>query len=268
MNIIRIDKENDVYQKIVSLKENRTKRISEKKFFIEGIQNIKDALSNNWSIDCFICSEFDKLSNWSKNLIRQNNINCYEFSNSLMRNLSEKDDMSELLAIVKMKDEKLVFRDENPFILVFDRPSKKGNLGTILRSADAFGVTNFIFTGHSVDIYDREVIRVSMGSFFKINFKNVKSNNEFVKILEELKQDYSELQIIGTSLQGENYIYETDFKKPTILLIGNEANGLSAFYNSICDKLVKIPMRSGIDSLNVACASSIFMYEVSKQRKN
>jgi TrmH family RNA methyltransferase len=156
---------------------------------------------------------------------------------------------------------------ENPVFILFDRPSKKGNLGTILRSADALFVDQIFFTGHAVDIYDHNVITTSMGSFFKLPFKFLNSNQEFEDLISNLKSNYKDFQIIATSLQTNNLIEDCNFTKPTLLLVGNEAKGLSKFYIDKADKLVKIDMRENIDSLNVACATSICLYEINRQRK-
>ena len=265
--IINVGKENAIFQEIMSLKENRTKRQNKKKFFVEGIQNIKDALNNGWQFECFIFCDFNKLSQWSKNLLMSvKNVKLYNFCPELMRKMSDKDDICELLAVVNMRDEIYKIDGENPIILLLDRPSKKGNLGTILRTADAFKVNQILISGHSVDIYDKEVIGASMGSFFKMNIKHLSSNDEFLTILNQLKNKYNDIQVIATSLQGDNYIKDINFNYPTILLIGNETSGLCTFYNMVADKLVKIPMNDGIDSLNIACATSIFLYEAYSQK--
>jgi len=268
MKITKIGKENATFQEIYALKENRTKRFSSKKFFVEGVQNIKDAISNNWKIRSFIFSDFNSLSNWAKGVLKNAEV-CYEIAPNLMDKLSDKEETSELLAIIEMKEQSYnIEGKENPLFLLFDRPSKKGNLGTIIRSSDALFVDQIFFTGHSVDIYDHNVITTSMGSFFKVPFKFLESNEAFVKLVEKLKNNYPKLQIVATSLQTDNSLSKCDFKVPTLLLIGNEAKGLSKFYIDKADKLVKIDMNDNIDSLNVACATSICLYEINRQREN
>lgn len=269
MKIIKIGKENATFQEIIALKENRTKRTQCGKFFVEGVQNIKDAVANNWEIDSFIFANFNKLSNWAKDLLTQNlAVNYYELTNELMDKLSDKEDASEILAIIKMKEQNLYIENKCPLILLFDRPSKKGNLGTIIRSADALGVDQILYTGHSVDIYDHTVITTTMGSFFKVPFKFIDSNTMLETYITEMKNKYKDFQVVGSSLQTENSIKNINFKKPTLLLAGNEAMGISNFLRQKCDKFAKIPMRDNIDSLNVACAMSIFLYESYMQRKN
>lgn len=267
MKTIKIGKENSTFQEILALKENRTKRYSLKRFFVEGVQNIKDAISYGWKIKAFIYSNYENLSNWAKGVLNHAEFN-YELTPNLMDKLSDKDETSELLAIIEMKEQIYNINNiENPVFILFDRPSKKGNLGTILRSADALFVDQIFFTGHAVDMYDHNVITTSMGSFFKLPFKFLNSNQEFEDLISNLKSNYKDFQIIATSLQTNNLIEDCNFTKPTLLLVGNEAKGLSKFYIDKADKLVKIDMRENIDSLNVACATSICLYEINRQRK-
>lgn len=265
MKIIKVGKDNSIFQQIVALKDNRTKRTQMKKFFVEGVQNIKDALNNNWEIDAFIYSEDVKLSSWAKSILHNADYN-YILSRGLMSKLSDKEDVSEILAIVKMKDKKDVKLSENPIILLIDRPSKKGNWGTIIRSADALNVEEIYYSGHSVDVYDHTVITATMGSFFKVPLTFISSNNEFDNIVKTLKNKYSNLKVVATSLQSNNRIQDYDFSGPVLLLIGNETDGLCRYYNERCDDSVKISMKMGIDSLNIACATTACLYEINRQR--
>jgi TrmH family RNA methyltransferase len=164
-----------------------------------------------------------------------------------------------------MKEEEVTYSD-NPLILLFDRPSKKGNLGTLLRSADALFVDEFVFTGHGVDIYDGAVITSSMGSFFKVPFRFIERKEDFEYYYDDLKERYPNIKIVGSSLQADKRIQDADFKVPLILLAGNEEKGLSNYYNEKADELVKINMRPNIDSLNVANAITTILYEIDRQR--
>jgi len=266
MKVLQVGKENATFQEIMALKENRSKRNSLKKFFVEGVQNIKDAINNGWVIDTFIYSNYDMLSDWAKGVLKEARINVV-LTKELMNKLSDKTDVSELLAIIEMKAQVTSIETENPLIVLLDRPSKKGNFGSIIRSCDAMYVDQIYFTGHAVDIYDHNVITSSMGSFFKVPFKFIASNNEYEEIISCFKEKYPSFQVVGTSLQTNDLLYDCDFTKPTLLLVGNETVGLSKYYTLNADKLVKIDMREGIDSLNVACATTTCLYEIARQRK-
>lgn len=273
MKTEKISKRNTMFQKFETLKINRNKRHKYNEFFVEGVRNINEAIKNNWDIISFVYSYEKPLSDWAKKIIKTVETNTnYELSKELMEDISSKEDTSELVAIVKMKKD---YSDNlnlssNPVIALFDRPSKKANLGTILRSCDSFGIELLIITGHSVDIYDPEVISSTMGSFFKVPFIKLDENIEIDKFLSNIKNKYSKLKIIGTTSHSKENLYEIDMKDPILFLIGNETEGLNNHLVERSDIMATIPMdkNSSASSLNVACASSIMFYEASKQRKN
>ena len=263
---IRITKRDNIFQRIIVLKTNRQKRNQYQEVFVEGVRNINIALQYGWKIKHWIYQTGNQLSDWAKNTIKQNPaIENYSFSQELIAEISGKSDKSELMAIFEMKEMKIK-TTENPFIILCNRPSKKGNLGSIIRSADAFGVDGIIVTGHSVDIYDPEVIVASMGSYFAVDIQKMERNEEIIEYIDKLKNKFPDLQVIATTEDGEYYSRQIDYTKPTILLMGNEADGLSMFYWDICNKTVKIPMQGEASSLNLACATSIFLYEAYVQR--
>ena len=265
MKIINIGKDNATFQQIMALKENRNKRAQTKLFFVEGVQNIKDALTNNWEIEAFIYSKTTKLSDWAKSILNKAEFN-YVLTQELMNKLSDKDEVSEILAIIKMKDSQKIKYSKNPIIVLLDRPSKKGNLGTIFRSCDALNVEHILYSGHSVDIYDHAVITASMGSFFKLPITFISSNNDFIETVTNLKTKFPNLKVVASSLQTEHKLQDFDFTCPILLLVGNETDGLCKFYNEQADDFVKISMRDGIDSLNIACATTTCLYEINRQR--
>ncbi|BFK23714.1 hypothetical protein P9693_002766 [Enterococcus faecalis] len=273
MKEIKINSRNATFQKIVVLKTNRNKRYKYKEFFVEGVRNINEAIKNHWQISSFIYSDKSKLSDWAKNKIASTKTDQnYILKPELMDDISNKNDTSEILAIVKMKEDSFnnIRIKENPFIVLLDRPSNKGNLGTIIRSADALGIDGILITGHSVDVYDPDVITSSMGSFFNIPFIRFSEHLNIYDYLQELKSKIPSLQIIGTTSHNETNISKINFTRPTILMIGNETVGLSQAYKEYCDQLATIPMSSSssASSFNIACATTVFFYEASRQRSH
>lgn len=268
-NIVKVKKEDNNFQKFEVLKRNRNKRHKYQEFFVEGVKNINEAIKNKWEINSFIYSGDKELSNWAKEILGSVKVEkIFELTQELLGKLSEKEDTSELIAIVSMKPDnikRMKVRDKF-LIAVFDRPSNKGNLGTIIRSCDAMGCDGLIITGHSVDLYDPDTIVSTMGSFFKLPVIRLQSYAEIDDWVASFKSTKHEIQIVGTSPYGECRLDECDFNKSTVFLIGNETDGLSRNYMEISDKLVKIPMGGSADSLNVACATSIVLYEINRQR--
>lgn len=269
--IQKIFSKNAVYQKLEVLKTNRAKRTKYGEFIVEGVRNINEAVRNGWEIVSWIYTSDTKLSDWAENQLEtvQTAENLI-LTQQLMQDLSGKFDTSELMAVVKMREMSLdKFSDftSTPLIALFDRPSNRGNLGTIIRSCDAFGIDGLIVTGHSVDLYDSETITASMGSFFNAKTAKPESNQQLCDWIYSLKQSIG-LNIIATTAHKEKPIYSIDFTMPSLILIGNETDGLAHFLYEISDVKTTIPMEqsSSASSFNVACAASIIFYEAICQR--
>lgn len=267
----RITVRNNIFQHIQVLKTNRTKRNRYGEFVVEGVRNINEAVKNGWQIKSFLCGE-EKLSDWAQELLatvktKEN----YRFSQELMQDLSSKEDTSELMAIVEMKEivPTEMKLSDNPFLVLFDRPSNKGNLGTMIRSCDALGVDALIITGHAVDLYDPEVVAASMGSFFSLPVVRIAEQEILYEMINLMKATYGIFHMFGSTAHQQKAIYELDLTSPLLLFVGNETKGLSYAYKELCDELCTIPMAesSTASSFNVSCAASIMMYEVVRQRK-
>ena len=271
MKTEKIFTKNATYQKFEVLKTNRNKRYKYNEFFVEGVRNINEAIQFQWEITSFLYSKERELSIWAKNILSSvpTMVN-YELTASLMSELSNKEDTSELLAIVRMRnDEFTQFRlSERPILALFDRPSNKGNLGTIIRSCDALGVEGLVITGHAVDLYDPEVIGSSMGSFFKVPVIRISDNQSLDDFLQRMRKRYPDFKTIGTTAHKEHPIYNVDLTTPVMIFIGNETDGLCRAYKDCCDILTTIPMveDSAASSFNVGCAATVLFYEANRQR--
>lgn len=224
MNSQKICTKNATFQKFEVLKSNRYKRHRYNQFFVEGVRNINEAIKNKWHICSFLYSSNMKLTNWAKSILNsvKTEVN-YDLSPELLIELSSKTDTSELLAIVRMRDDDLVtleISEKSTFVL-FDRPSNKGNLGTIIRSCDSFGIDALLLTGHAVDLYDPEVISASMGSFFNVPVIRLSELNKLFDFVKEIKARYPDFSIIGTTAHNEKNICDMRLKPPLMLMLGN-----------------------------------------------
>lgn len=272
MHTKRIYSKNADYQKLEVLKTNRNKRYKYYEFFVEGVRNINEAIKNGWTINSLMYSFEKELSRWADEVIKNTRTKInYELTNSLMSDISSKNDTSELMAVVQMREDSTEqFKLSNtPVLALFDRPSNKGNLGTILRSCDALGVEGLVITGHAVDLYDPETIAASMGSFFKVPVIRMADNNSVLRWIDALKEKYKDLQVIGTSAHADKAIDECNLTLPVLFMIGNETEGLSNKFQEISNIMTTIPMNmnGSASSFNVACAASILFYEAARQRK-
>ena len=153
-------------------------------------------------------------------------------------------------------------------IALFDRPSNKSNLGTIIRSCDALGVECLILTGHAVDLYDTDVVVSSMGSFFNMQIVRVPETQKVLDFIAGMHRRYPTFNTIGTTAHKEHPIYDLDLSGPVLFMIGNETDGLCNTFKDCCDLLATIPMAesSYASSFNVGCAATVMFYEASRQR--
>lgn len=270
MKETKVFSKNSTFQKFEVLKTNRNKRYRYNEFLVEGVRSLNEAVKNKWNIKSFLYDK-DNLSDWAKDMIKKVNTDMnFCLTPELMRSLSGKEDTSELMTVIEMREDRLeqVKLSENPFIVLFDRPSNKGNLGTMIRSCDALGADMLIITGHSVDLYDTDVVVSAMGSFFNLPVIRISDNNVLFEYIGKLKRRYPDFLMIGTTAHNEAPIYSANLTSPLMLMMGNETMGLSKAFKEYCDLLCTIPMseKSYATSFNVSCAASILMYEITRQR--
>lgn len=269
----RVYTKNATYQMFETLKTNRNKRHRRQAFLVEGVRNINAAVRYGWRVLSLLYPGETALSGWARDMLDaiQTEVN-YQLSPTLMAEISGKADASELLAIVAMRQNNphVLTLGNPPLLALFDRPSNRGNLGTVLRSCDALGVDALLLTGHGVDLYDPDVVVSSMGSFFKVPAIFLADNDTLDGYLATLRGRYPGFRVVGTTAHREKTLYDVDLTAPLLLLIGNETEGLNQRYKSLCDDLVTIPMANGCEatSLNVGCAASILFAEAARQRAN
>jgi TrmH family RNA methyltransferase len=268
--IIKVQSENNHFQHAEVLKRNRVKRQRYGEFFVEGVMSINRAIEKDWPIEALIYSTERRLSKWARGIIESADSRTHlVLTLELLSKLSDKPEPSELLAIVAMPPDDLSrIPIQGDFLaVVFDRPSNPGNLGTIIRSCDALNVDGLVITGHAVDLYDPHTIRASMGSLFSVPVVRLPSHAQVLPWLERIRDVLGDVQFVGTSARAEMDILEADFSRPTVLAIGNETLGLSKTYMELVDASVRIPIYGSATSLNVACAASILLYEIDRQRR-
>jgi len=171
-----------------------------------------------------------------------------------------------ILAVVKQQPysfEELLGKEKASFLLILDHLQDPGNLGTIMRAAEAAGVTGILMSSDCVDIYNPKTIRSTMGALYRVPFV----------VSEDFAGDIERLKKAGVSTYaahlGATISYEgADYKKPCAFMIGNEANGLSDEVAALADCKILIPMAGQVESLNAAMAATVLMFEAARQRRN
>lgn len=268
---IRVYSENDIYQRLYALSANRRKRHQARQCLVEGVKPINLAVVNDWHVAGWVHSMDSTLSEWAKDTMDHAAAEVrYEIAPHLMAALSDKKETSELLAVVAIPPDTLdrVRIDSNPLIVILDQPQSPGNLGSVVRSCDAFGVGGIAVAGHSADIYDPQTIRASLGTLFSTPTVRTESFDGLQRWLDSLKAAIPTLAVVGTSAKADVDLCEADLTKPTVLVFGNETRGMSWGLRQICDTTVRIPIHGSASSLNLASAASIVLYETLRQRRN
>ena len=264
-----VSSRNQWFQRAEALKRDRTKRRRERLFFVEGVRSINAMRANGgWQVDAYLYAGGRRLSKWAQEVLAESQAATHlELAPALMAALSDKEDTSEVIALVRMPDPEraLPLPSVGHPVVLLDRPSNPGNLGSIIRSVDAFAGMGIVITGHSVDPYDPQVIRASAGAFFSVPVAALEQSVEIEAWLKGAREACPGLKVAGTSAKASQDTSQCDLSGPLVLCFGNETLGLSAGLKSRCDMLARIPMAGVASSLNLACAVTAFLYEARRQ---
>ncbi len=268
MAVLKMSVRNAAFQQFETLQRNREKRTREKLFFVEGVHPIEQAVAGGWRFEALGFAAGKRLSGWAMDMRAKARAQTeYEIAPELMAELSNREEPCELIALVSQRTDGLRRMSEragkNALFVLFDRPQNPGNLGTLIRSADAFGASGLLTTGHGADFYDPQCVRATVGTLFALPFAAMSSVEEALAWADSLPVRPT---IVGTSAHGDCLLSEVDMTGPTLLLIGNETFGLSKAWKAGCDRLAKIPIFGAASSLNAGCAASICLYEIARQR--
>ncbi len=248
--------------KIKQIKKLRksSQRKKEALFLIDGYKELTLAIQAGIEIETIYYSkDFAKdkdISSFDKKLV-------LEVSKEIFANISYKEHPDGFLSLAKIKHTSLsdLKLGKNPLILVLEAIEKPGNIGAILRTADASGVDAVILLESKTDIYNPNVIRASLGTVFTNNIV-ISSQDETIKWLKQNK-----IKIYATTPQADNDYTEINYNFPIAVLIGTEHDGLGDKLLEIADKKIKIAMNGKIDSLNVSVSTAVVVFEAKRQRK-
>ncbi|MFF7638075.1 RNA methyltransferase [Kitasatospora sp. NPDC008050] len=268
---MRITSRNARFQQWESLLSNRNKRQRLGEFLVQGVRPISLAVEYGWPIHALLYDTGRRLSGWAAELLRTASADTetVAMAPELLAELGEKnEDAPELIAVVGLPADDLdrIPVREDFLGVLFDRPTSPGNIGSILRSADAFGAHGMIVSGHAADVYDAKSVRASTGSLFALPAVRVPSHREVADWISAERASGAPVVLVGTDEHGDCEVFDFDFTQPTLLLIGNETSGLSTAWRDLCDYTVSIPMTGAASSLNAANAATAVLYEASRQR--
>jgi len=254
--------QNTFIKQLVQLKEKSRERKKSGLFLIEGQREISLAIKGDYSLETILFYPELCTLEQLKDLTTQP-LNIIEISKEVYQKLAYRDTTEGILAVAKSKSnnlEHLTFKNENPLILVAEAPEKPGNIGALLRTADAANVDAVIIANPKTDLYNPNIIRSSVGCVFT-NTIATGTAEDIIKFLKE-----KNISIFCAALQASVDYHTQDFKKPTAIIVGTEATGLSEDWLKSSTQNIIIPMQGEIDSMNVSVAAGILIFEAKRQR--
>jgi RNA methyltransferase, TrmH family len=257
--------QNPYIKELVQLKDKSRLRKQTQTFLIEGLREISMAIHGNYTIQTILVNPSITNIEEINQLIKSSNstIEIIEISNEVYKKLALRETTEGVLAIAKSKDlalKNIQFKNENPLVLVAEASEKPGNIGALLRTADAAGIDAVFIANLKTDIYNPNIIRSSVGCVFTTSIATG-TTSEIISFLKENKID-----IYGASLTASVEYQTIDYTKPSAIIVGTEATGLSDEWLQNTTKNIIIPMRGTIDSMNVSVSAAILIFEAVRQR--
>lgn len=266
MEVLTIATANDQYQVLSSLLVSRQQRHRRRQFLVQGVRPVSEALRSGWPLEAALWRGGTRLSAWARGVIDSAPAGRgYELSGPLLDRLAEKEG-SEVLLVAKTPEASLgsVVPGPGTVLCCLDRVQSPGNLGSVLRSADAFGVAAVLLLGHSADPYDPRAVRASTGSVFHVPAVPVAGPEELSAWLAGLPEQCRPRVVAGE--ESAPPLGPGDLRPPLLLVLGGEGSGLSRAAAALCEVRVGVPMTGSASSLNLASAASILLYEAFRRR--
>ncbi len=247
----------------------RKYRQRECRYLIEGIRIVEEALTNGAPVETLVYAPELLISERAQALVqRLDPAQCLAISSDLFHSLSQRDQPQGIAAVVRIEHPLLaeIPLVEDLLVLVAYQLRDPGNLGTIIRTADAAGATGVVIVEPSVDLYDPQTVRATMGSLFALPIVRLAEEAALPRWVDEARAVGLPLQVVASSSHAAQVHYEADYRRPTVLLVGSERKGLPQAVREGADIQVRLPMSGRATSLNVAAATAALVYEIVRQR--
>ena len=252
--------QNATIKNLLKLQDKSRERKKQGLFVIEGKREVSLAIKGGYEIvSVLFCQDFI-----SEEEI--NSLNSYEvisISKEVYQKIAYRDTTEGIIAVVKSKIfnlSELTFNTPTPLILVAEAPEKPGNIGALLRTADAANLDAVLIANPKTDLYNPNIVRSSVGCLFT-NQIATGTTNEIIDFLKE-----NNINSYATTLQNSNVYHKEDYTQASAIVVGTEATGLSEEFRNAAFQNINIPMQGQIDSMNVSVAAAIVIFEAKRQR--
>ncbi|MDD2553969.1 MAG: RNA methyltransferase [Desulfotomaculaceae bacterium] len=247
---------------------NHRFREKEKKFLVEGTRFVEEILDSDWPVEMLVCSRKFLENPRAKNIITTaaaRNAAFIEVADDLFAGLADTSTPQGIIAVAAQRGYSLedleIINDQPALLVLVDGVQDPGNLGAIVRSADAAGAGGVILLKGTADVYNPKTLRATMGSIFHLPIIQGAAADEVISYLTR-----QGIKIAAGDPRAGSVLFEVDLKVPCALAVGGEAAGVGAVLKENVDVLARIPMPGRAESLNVAISVSIMLYEVLRQR--
>ena len=254
-------KDNELIKHIRKLKDKKY-RDESNEYIVEGVKLVEEAVKENAKIkQIIVCEDTTRTYEIPTHIMLEiAKYECISVSDKIFNIITQVTNPQGIMAIIEKNAQDAQIDYAQDIIVVLDDVQDPGNLGTILRTVDSIGLNQIIVSKGTADAFNSKVVRSTMGAIFRIKIIEVENLAQTIK---EMRKHHFKLMV--TSLQTENSIYDIDFYKK-IIVIGNEANGVSKEIQDIADEKAKIPMLGRTESLNASVAAGVVMYEYVRQK--
>lgn len=255
--------QNKEIKQLLQLQEKSRMRRKENTFLVEGRREIQLALKGSFNLkSLYFCDDLIRLEQVAINL--PDTVNIIKISQEVYGKLAYRSSTEGILAVFEARAnalQNISLTSENPLILVAEAPEKPGNIGAILRTADAANVDAVIIANPKTDLYNPNIIRSSVGCIFT----NQIATGRTSEIIDFLKK--KNISIYAAALQASKVYHQIDFTTAAAIVVGTEATGLSQAWRENATQNIIIPMNGEIDSMNVSVAAGILIFEAKRQRE-
>jgi TrmH family RNA methyltransferase len=256
-------KDNELIKHIRKLKDKKY-RDESNEYVVEGVKLVEEAVKENAKIkQIIVCEDTTRTYEIPTHIMLEiAKYECISVSDKIFNIITQVTNPQGIMAIIEKNAQNAKIDYTQDIIVVLDDVQDPGNLGTILRTVDSIGLNQIIVSKGTADAFNSKVVRSTMGAIFRIKIIEVENLAQAIK---EMRKHHFKLMV--TSLQTKNSIYDIDFYKK-IIVIGNEANGVSKEIQDMADEKAKIPMLGRTESLNASVAAGVVMYEYVRQKLN
>jgi RNA methyltransferase, TrmH family len=247
----------------------RKYRQREGRFLVEGIRIVEAALERGAPLETLVYAPDLLVSERAQALVEQVGADQrLALSGEVFASLSDRDQPQGIAAVMNVEKRSLAELPlaQDLLVVVAHQLRDPGNLGSLIRTADSAGATGLVSVEPSVDLYDPQTVRATMGSLFALPIVQLEDEGVLDPWYRQVRDSGVPLVVVGTSARGPQLYYEVDYRQPLVLLVGSERRGLPEQMRRQADAVVRLPMAGSATSLNVSAAAAALIYEVVRQR--